>query len=375
MNTTTSDTALRTLCEQARTHTEHGERHHTLAPQVWQALRASPLPLAAVPADYGGHQWEVPRILEAVHQVASADPAAGWAAAIHAPAGAFLARVGPQVARQVCPALPGTVVIAGGSAPMGQALPAGPGKVTLSGTWPLVTGADHMDLAAMAARVHTDTPTVRWFLIDAAQATVHHDWDALGLRGSASCSVTVDTTVETAHSLDLTEPAVVEDALYRFPLYGLLAACIAQVSHATAHRALALFRDIADHTHTRHARGALADQAHPQQIYAHAHAALDAAHTLVQAAVSHAWGQARTATVDGQVRARVRAACCHMAATARQVCQELFDAAGSSAVHRSTGLERCWRDSLVASRHALVASRGRQLAGAALLGRPAAPEL
>jgi hypothetical protein len=68
-------------------------------------------------------------------------------------------------------------------------------------------------------------------------------------------------------------------------------------------------------------------------------------------------------------------ACCQMAEAAEAACRILFDAAGSAAVHYGNGLEGCWRDSLAISRHALVAGRGRQLAGAYGLGGHAEEDL
>ncbi len=63
-------------------------------------------------------------------------------------------------------------------------------------------------------------------------------------------------------------------------------------------------------------------------------------------------------------RAALRLACCQTAEAAEAACRILFDAAGSAAIHYCNGLEGCWRDALAISRHALVADRGRQLAGA-----------
>ncbi|MER8090063.1 hypothetical protein ABTZ57_34485 [Streptomyces sp. NPDC094048] len=79
------------------------------------------------------------------------------------------------------------------SIPAGTAEPAQE-HVRLRGTWRPVTSAPHMTLAVLAAPDPEDHAT-RWWWV--AQDNVHvlQDWDAVGLRGGASCSVTCDTLV------------------------------------------------------------------------------------------------------------------------------------------------------------------------------------
>ncbi|MCL3998746.1 hypothetical protein M4438_35485, partial [Streptomyces lavenduligriseus] len=132
-------------------------------------------------------------------------------------------------------------MIGGSSAPAGTTAPAG-GRVRLQGRWPLVTSAPQLTLAALAAR---DEEGTRWWLVPGTELRVEDDWDAVGLRGSASHSVSCDTLVPAGHSVCLTDPARIDGALYRFPLYGLMAACIAAVAEATAERALQEFATLA----------------------------------------------------------------------------------------------------------------------------------
>ncbi|APU15208.1 acyl-CoA dehydrogenase family protein [Actinoalloteichus fjordicus] len=354
--------AVERLSEAAKAHREHGERHGTLHPKVWRMLEESVLPRVAVPTHCGGLEWSVPRILDAVHQVAAADPAAGWVVAIHAPAGAFLSRLDPAVARDLAGRNP---VIAGSSLPAGITEQHGT-NVRLSGRWPLVTGAPAMTLTALAAPVRSveGTQAPRWWLVPRDAVTVKEDWDALGLRGSASFTVACDTEVPLAHSIALTDPPRLDTPLYRYPLYGLMAGCIAAVAQATATRALTAFTELAATTDTRHPAGTLADQPIAQTIFARAHGRIRAAAALLETATTAAWTSALIGEVPAGERALLRSACCQMAEAAEHACRDLFDAAGTAAVHRRHGLEGCWRDAVVISRHALVAARGRQLTGA-----------
>lgn len=354
--------AVEELRKTALAHREFGEKRGTLHPEVWRELEKSTLPRAALPVHFGGLEWTVPQILEAVGQVAAADPAAGWVAAIHAPAGAFLSRLDPvRGSRLRLPSL----VVGGSSIPAGNAVRHGD-AVHLRGRWPLVTGAPSTTLAALAA-ITTEPSGVsatRWWLVPASHLTVEEDWDALGLRGSASHTVSCDTKVPLAHGINLTERAFVDTPLFRYPLYGLMAGCIAAVAQAVAERALAAFRELAATTHTRYGTGPLAAQPVAQAAYARAHGRKQAATAFLDGVTNAAWASAQNGEVPAHEVALVRSACCQMADTAEEVCRDLFDAAGTASIHRRNGLEGCWRDAVVISRHAMVAARGRQLVGA-----------
>lgn len=357
------------LAEAAAAYRDHGERHGTLHPAVWRALEASPLPQAALPACCGGLEWPAPQILAAVREVALADPAAGWVAAICGPAGAFLSRLDPGTARELAGNRP---VIAGSSLPAGVTEPQG-AAVRLRGRWPLVSGAPAMTLAALAAP--DGAGQVRWWLVPRREVTVAEDWNAIGLRGSASVTVSCNTLVPAAHSIRLASAPAVDGALFRYPLYGLMAGCIAAVADATAARALTAFTRIAATTRTRHAPEILAGQPAAQAAYARADGLVRAARSLLEAATASAWAGARDGEVPAGQRAALRLACCQVTDAAEAACRVLFDAAGSAAVHYGNGLEGCWRDALAVSRHALVAGRGRQLAGAYQLAGHAAEDL
>jgi indole-3-acetate monooxygenase len=360
--------AVAELKQAATANRDHGECHGTLHPAVWRALEASALPRAALPACAGGLEWPAPQILAAVRQVALADPAAGWVAAICGPAGAFLSRLDPGMARELAGKRP---FIAGSSLPAGVTEPAG-AAVRLTGRWPLVSGAPAMTLAALAA---PDGTEVRWWLVPRREVTVAEDWNAIGLRGSASVTVSCKTLIPGGHSIRLTDAPAVDVPLFRYPLYGLMAGCIAAVADATATRALMAFTRMAATTRTRHAAGTLAGEPPAQAAYARADGLVQAARTLLGDATASAWASAQNGHVSAGQRALLRLACCQMTDAAEAACRILFDAAGSAAIHYGNGLEGCWRDAVAISRHALVAGHGRQLVGAHHLTGCAAGDL
>ncbi|WP_040828376.1 hypothetical protein [Nocardia jiangxiensis] len=365
--------AVQELCRAAEAHREFGDRYGTLHPKVWQELEDSALPRAALPKQFGGLEWSVPQLLEAVREVSVADPATGWVAAINGPAGAFLSRLSPSVAGDFADR---RLVIGGSSVPVGTAVRHGT-RVRLRGRWPLVTGAPSMTLAALAApAMESDGVSgTRWWLVPPSALVIEKDWDALGLRGSASYTLGCDTVVPSGHSVDLTAPPNIDAPMFRYPLYSLLAGCIAEVARATADRALAAFANLAASTRTRYGAGPLAEQPVAQAAYARAHGRVQAAAALLDSATTLAWSSAQVGEVPTEQVALLRSACCQMVDTAQEVCRDLFEAGGSAAIHRRNGLEGCWRDTVVIARHALVAARGRQLVGAHHLTSTAAKDL
>ncbi|MET9260538.1 hypothetical protein [Amycolatopsis sp. NPDC004079] len=360
------------LCQAAAEHRAHGEERSCLHPRVQAMLAASPLPRAALPAGCGGLEWTAPQIMDAVRAVAAADPSAGWVAAIHAPAGAFLSRAEPALARVLAGAAP---VIGGSSVPAGTASPQHDG-VRVRGRWPLVSGAPGMTLAALAAPLDgAGGNALRWWLVPRGKLAVEDDWDAFGLRGSASCSVVCDAVVPADHSIRLSDPPLVDAPLFRYPLYGLLAGCIAVVAQGVAERALAAFARLARTAGTRHDPRPLAAQPAAQEAFAAADGRVRAAAGALAAAAADAWSSAAEGEVPVVLRARLRLACCDMAEAAEHACRRLFDAAGSAALHRCHELEGCWRDAVAVSRHALVAGHGRRIAGNAVLASIASADL
>jgi NAD(P)H-hydrate repair Nnr-like enzyme with NAD(P)H-hydrate dehydratase domain len=146
-----------------------------------------------LPASCGGLEWSAPQILDAVRQVALADPAAGWVAATCGPAGAFLSRLDPGTAAELAG---NRTVIVGSSLPAGVTESAG-AAVRLRGRWPLVSGAPALTLAALAAPAAgpDGSAAVRWWLVPRRDVTMAEDWNAIGLRGGASVTVSCSTLV------------------------------------------------------------------------------------------------------------------------------------------------------------------------------------
>jgi alkylation response protein AidB-like acyl-CoA dehydrogenase len=376
MTVTATDHAIgedqvQAACQAAADHRDHAERSGRLHPRVSDALLECGLDRACLPRAFDGLEMPPPRLLQIVTALSRADAAAGWTAAIHAPAGIFAALLTVPAADTLLDAEKSPGWIGGSSHPAGTADPVS-GGYRLNGTWPLVTGAHQLHLAFLAAHIrHGDgrPQEVRWFCVHGKDLEAGEDWDAHGLCGTDSSSITVtDLIVPADHTIDLAAGTPTVDApLFRFPRFGLLACCLAAVAVGTADHAHRLFVELASRHRPRNGSGSLAEQTAAQITAAQTAARLGAAHLYLSHTVETTWQAAQAGPVSEAARAELRLAAAEATRAASEITRALYEAAGSAAVFRSTGLERCMRDQAVISRHALLAAPGTQRAGHYLL--------
>lgn len=374
MTTTAStlpDEDLEAVCQIAAAYRWHGERIGQLHPAVWDALAGCGIARACLPQAFGGLETPPPRLLEVVTALARADASAGWIAGIHAPAGIFPTLL-PEPAAASILAYAGNaetaVWIGGSSHPAGTAHQV-PGGYRLSGSWPLVTGAHHVDVAFLAARLAGTPEKIGWLCVRRGGWRVKSDWDAHGLRGTDSATLIVDeVTVPADHIMDLTaDPPDTGAPLSKFPRYGLLACCLAAVAIGTAEHAERAFSQLTGRHRPRNGSGTLAAQATAQIAAAQTTARLASARLYLTHTVDTAWKSALAGPVPEQMRADLRLAAAEATRAATETTRLLFEAAGSAAIHASAELESCMRDLAVIGRHALLAAPAHQRAGRFLL--------
>lgn len=367
-------------CQTAAAHRDHGEQTGELHPAVWDALSQCDLARACLPQALGGLEVAPPHLLEVVTALARADASAGWAAAIHAPAGIFAGLLPEAAAAAVVGDATGKPVWIGGSSQPGGTAVRVPGGFRLSGSWSLVTGAHRLDVAFLAARLSgpaEESQRVAWLCLRRGDWDVQPDWAAHGLRGTDSATLTVqDVTVVAEHIVDLAaDQTGACTPLSRFPRFGLLACCLAAVAAGTAEHAQQVYGELAGRHQPRHGVGTLADQPAAQITAAACTARLTAARLYLTDAVNTAWQAALTGPVSEALRAALRLAAAETTSAAITVTRDLFEACGSAAVYANAELEGCMRDLAVIGRHALLAAPARQRAGRYLLTSDCAKDL
>lgn len=363
------------------------ERAAALAPALRQASEAidasSSLPDSVVrelaaggffrmlaPRAIGGLEVSPLTFVDALSTLARGDSAAAWCAMVGSTTGLATAYVAPDVGAELWSGAE-PFAMAGVFAPFGRVERAGDGYV-LSGRWPFASGCLHAStfmLGGIIPPVDGGRPTVAAFFVPRTAVEIHDTWNVGGLRGTGSHDVSVaSVSVPATHVVSLTDGAPTHDgALFRFPVFGLLACGVAAVGLGIARASLDDFR----------AQNCQADS--------HSKAAKD---SLVQVAIAEAEGRLRAATAlmsteltrifdlegAGRLGAReaadVRLVALEATAASRAVVDAVYHASGGAAVYARNRQERHFRDVHVLTQHIMVSPRASKLVARVLMGMP-----
>ncbi len=190
-------------------------------------------------------------------------------------------------------------------------------------------------------------PTVRTLLFPKQHATPIHNWQTLGMRGTASEGYTVsDLFVAEAFTGTREDPALRRDPgpLYAFTMQGLYAVGVAGVAFGIARAMLDAFRTLATEKAPR-GLVRLADSPTVQADVARREANLGAARAYLTEILKDIWDTADdVAPIDAAARGRVRLGCAHAIHAAIEVADYVYKAAGTSAIFLGTPFERRFRD-------------------------------
>jgi alkylation response protein AidB-like acyl-CoA dehydrogenase len=307
----------------------------------------------------------------AVTALAVGDPAAAWYATVSSATSAFTWRAAPEVVAEIYGPHP-AAMLAGSSRPATQAEPDGEALRLSGGQWEWGSGGVDADWFVAALRVRGRSPVS--VLLPRDRVNVGHDWDAVGLRASASNSfaVTDGTSVPGRHVLDgqAAQPGLADCALACYPRVAYEAGCFAAVALGNAHGALADFVDLAQSKVAVGASAVLAESPLAQSGLARATARLLAAEALLHQTVNSMWDGVRAgcpAAIPDRLRARL--AMTHAATEARQTVNLMFELGGSTAARTSSPLQKRMRDAAVIAQHFHLSGRHAGLYGAHRLGR------
>jgi alkylation response protein AidB-like acyl-CoA dehydrogenase len=159
--------------------------------------------------------------------------------------------------------------------------------------------------------------------------------------------------------------------LYRFPIFGYFALCIAAVALGNARGAIADLLDLAWHKKSLGARRTLAEKSSTQAAVAQAEASLRAARALFYSAIDDAWAAAKEGAVNVELRAGLRLAATHAARTSADVARAMYDLGGGTAIYDESPLQRRFRDASTITAHIQVSQGIWETTGKLLLGLPA----
>ena len=332
-----------------------------------------------VPAELDGPAtpaWESLRVIE---QYGYADGAVGWCVAI-ATTSSLMAAFLPAEWGKVIYADPDSIT-GGFAMPKGRARPLPDGGLEVTGRWQWGSGTSHCTWIGGGCLVVDDDgkPTARpadglrvpFVFFDRDDVEIIPTWDVSGLSGTGSNDYAVDRAhvpegrwVQIGNTV-ATFPSPLTD----FSFYGLLALAVAATTVGIARRSIDELVALAHDKRPQGSSRSLRERSVVQQDVASAEAKLQAAWALMGSTVEASWRRAEAGgEASGDERRRLRMAATHATQTAAAVAEMMYKAGGGAAVYRSSPLQRCLRDTLVATQHAMVAPRTMEVAGRHRLG-------
>ncbi|MGW6277008.1 acyl-CoA dehydrogenase family protein [Kribbella sp. NPDC055071] len=356
---------------------EQGERDRRIPEEVMSALTGAGIFRLSQPRTYGGCQASARTMLELSAAVAEADGGTGWVVAL-CNVCSWLVGLFPERAQdEVWKDSPDARVV-GALAPTAESRRVEGGH-EVTGRWYWTSGSWHADWAVLGTPITDESGAVvdqGLALVPRADLHLEDTWFAAGMRSTASnCFVARDVFVPEHRVLSV--PAAVKGShpgTDQAPLaFGpLLALVLAAPQLGLGRKALALVTSAAatkpvSYTYYTAQADSVAFQL---QI---AEAAV-----LIDTAQLHAFRAAddldRTAEAgdhpDLLARARVRADTARAVQCIGQAIDILMSAHGAGSFADANPLQRIWRDSAVAARHALtIPAVNYEIYGKALLGR------
>ncbi|WP_417622982.1 acyl-CoA dehydrogenase family protein [Parasphingorhabdus sp.] len=331
------------------------------------------------PAVLGGLELAPLDFMKIVATVSEADASTGWCVMIAVTSTLGAAYMAEPVAREIFGR--DDVITGGVFAPMGRAEDKGD-HYLLSGQWQWGSGSANCAWLGGGAMIFKDgelqkfdngAPYHRMLFFPAAEVSFVDSWHVAGLKGTGSGDFSVERLkVPKERSVSFVGDTPRDTgALYKFPLFGLLALGVSSVALGNARAALAEIQDIAIHKKTPGGGRSMAQRATVQVDLARATAQLCGAFSYLENAISECWAEAQEgAEISAKGRANLRLACAHATEVSAEICKTAYTLGGGAAVYSNHSLQRRFRDAHVATQHIATAPAVFELAGRILLDQP-----
>lgn len=332
------------------------------------------------PNALGGPELDPLTAFRVMETISQADGSAGWCVFNGSAVTSAIARLSIAAAKEIF-GDPPNILGSGSARPEGTATVTEGGYV-VNGRWNYLSGIDHSTALFLNCRLlnhdgssvlnDDGSPATRVAVVPVAAGTVLDTWTTLGMRGTASndCEFT-DVFVPSHHTYLRGDPSHHPGPLYHPPQTSILISWTLAAANALgmARGAMNAFQDLATGSGATNSRMLLRDRAYVQIAVGECEAALDGARTYVLDAVGGMWdSQVRCAPDLTERAARARLAITHAIRRSVEVVDELFNVAGTNAIHRSVGLERFFRDLHVSGQHISGLPANYEYGGQVLLG-------
>jgi alkylation response protein AidB-like acyl-CoA dehydrogenase len=358
-----------------------GETERRVVEETITALTEAGLFKIATPRRYGGYETSMRTMLDVSSAVAEADGGTSWVVTL-CNGCAWLAGLFSERAQNDVWASNPDAKVSGVLSPTAETVKVD-GGYRVTGKWFYNSGSWHADWATLGIPITDESGEVvnqALVLIPSQDCELEETWFVAGMRSSGSnCIVATDVFVP-EHRVLLVPPALAgvyatemgDEQLYRSAFVPLLALILAGPQLGLGRRALEIVAEKAAKKPISYTfYTSQSDSVAFQLELAKAAMLIDTAHLhAYRAADDIDQAAARNIYPDVLIRTRVRADMACVLESITKAIDMLLYAHGAGSFADVNPLQRIWRDSAVAARHAVTAPAiGYEVYGKALLGR------
>ena len=359
------------------------ERDRRMSDEVVDALRASGLVKLCRRKRWGGAESDPMTFVDVGREVARGSAALGWIYSLFGFHEWYMAFTSEQLQEDVWGSDPDAFVC-DSYAPVGQIERVSDGYI-VTGRWRFASGIEWsawIAVGGIAQAVDGDHPEHLMFFLPRKEVAVHDDWNTLGLRGTASRSVSAERLFVPDHRVfalgRIAGPnsrglVVHESPLWRVPLMTMQGLCILTPSIGVAQRVVEEFSAWTK-MRIRPFEGNAASREAPaaQLALAAASTQWDASWALAQKYAQDGWDRAVSDidwTLTESERARYFSWRGYIGRSSIELSDELYIGSGAMALFDSHPLQQLFRDVHSAGVHIGVdradayTSRGRVAMG------------
>jgi alkylation response protein AidB-like acyl-CoA dehydrogenase len=365
------ETLPQLLADIRERHAEFSRLRH-VPRDVIERLKQQGVYRAATPVCFGGSGMAPDAFLALIEQIAQADGSAGWVASFGS-ASVYLAAL-PKATQAILYQDSPDLVFAGGLFPI-QPATAVDGGWQVSGTWKFASGCKGADMLGVGIGAGAPGGKPRTAVMPASQVEIVDNWDVMGLCGTGSHDLKVDSQfVPDEWTFIRGGAPTIDEPLYRYPTIAYAAQVLAVVNLGIARAAIDEITSMAGGRVAITGAPKLADRSYVRIEVAKAEARLRSSRAWFYDITGEVWRSilAGDAVTPEQV-AQLRLAAVDAARAGDWVVQQMYGLAGTTAIYTSHPLQRYLRDAAVVRQHAFLGEGIYDGAGAVALGVPPMP--
>ncbi|MVP01855.1 acyl-CoA dehydrogenase [Paenibacillus sp. N10] len=335
-----------------RVQSQRMETEGAVTENVLQLIYKHKLFKLFVPRELGGRMASLPEAVRIFVECSRIDGSFGWLVNIGSGGGFFASLMESHVAHSVY--MSPEAVIAGSGAPSGVAKRVDGGYI-VNGSWKYCSGSTHATVFTANCIVEPEVdeqqgaqPEIRSFVLMPEQIEIHRDWNAFGLKATASHTImTKEAFVPEERTFLLAElKGYGEEPVYQYPFLPFAQASFAAVSLGIAKHFLEEARELILLKKR---------DAHVLEKLERQEGLLKEREAMFLEAVEQSWNELlQDQQLTEASRQEVSAECLLTARTALACGLELFPFLGLSAAMQDSAVNRAWRDLQTACQHALL---------------------